>query len=293
MVRPTIITCAVTGSAPTPAKNPAVPVTPAQIADSAVEAWRAGAAIVHVHVRDPATGGPSSELGCYREVVERIRARAPALLINLTTGPGARYVPAAEDPRLAGAGTTLRHPLERIAHVLALRPDLCSLDVATMNRAGFVTLNTAAQLAQMGRALTDAGVGLELEVFDGGHLELARHLADELDLPRPRFVQLCLGVRWGLPATTAAMLYLNSRLPADTVWAAFGVGAASLPMLAQAVLLSGHARVGFEDNLYLAHGQLAPSNAALVEQAVQLIRLLGGEPATPAQARAILALPAR
>jgi len=290
MPRPVIITCAVTGSAPTPARHAAVPVSPEAIAAAAVEAHRAGAAIVHIHVRDPLSGAPSSKLTHYREVVERIRAASPDLILNLTTGPGARLVMDESDPLKPSAGTTLRPAASRIAHVLALRPEICSLDVATMNRATFVLVNTPAELARMARALIDAGVRPELEVFDGGHLELALHLAESLPLPRPLWIQFCLGVRYGMPARREALEYLVGRLPPGTPWSAFAIGADSLPMVALAARLGGHVRVGFEDNLYLARGELAPSNAALVRQAIEVLAAQGLSGASPPEARALLGL---
>ena len=293
MPQPTIVTCAVTGSAATPARHAAVPVTPAAIADSALEAGRAGAAIVHIHVRDPATGLPSSALPLYREVVERIRARMPELILNLTTGPGGRYAPDPADLRRGGPGTTLRPGIERVAHVLELRPEMCSLDVATMNRSGFVMLNTPEQLDIMARAISDAGIRAELEVFDGGQLELALHLAEAVALPHPRWIQFCLGVRWGMPATRDALAYFAARLPPGTPWSAFAIGADSLPMAIQAARLGGHVRVGFEDNLYLARGALAPSNAALVTQLVDALAVEGRAVASCAEARAVLGLAAR
>ena len=291
MVRKVVITCAVTGSAPTPQKHAAVPVTPDAIADSAIGAARAGAAIVHIHVRDPATTLPSMELGLYQEVVERIRASDVDVLLNLTTGLGARLVLDPEAPSETAEGTTMSTAQRRIEHVLALKPEICSLDIATMNRVGFIYANLPAYLSIMARAVRDAGVKPELEVFDGGHLELAREMVVQGDLDTPALYQFCLGIKWGMPATPEALDYLLSRLPAGQPWSAFGIGAAQFPMLAQTVTRGGHVRVGFEDNLYLRRSVLAPSNAALVEQAVDVIRMLGDKVATAADARNILKLP--
>jgi len=286
----TIISCAVTGSAPTPEKNPAVPVTPTEIAASAIEAAAAGAAIAHIHVRDPETGGRSIEFEHYREVVERIRDSGSDLIINLTTGPGAKFVPGADDPAQAGAGTLLMTAEDRVRHVEELRPEVCSLDVATMNFRDSVFLNAPDILREMADRITAAGVKAEIEVFDTGHIELARQLIDEGTLPKPAYFQLCLGIPYGATATPEAMMFLRDRLPEGSQWSAFGISRSQFPMVGQAVLLGGHARVGLEDNIYIGPGELAPSNAALVERARQIVESLGGSVATSDEARAILGL---
>ncbi|MBI5111892.1 MAG: 3-keto-5-aminohexanoate cleavage protein [Rhodovulum sp.] len=289
--RPVIVTCALTGGGDTVGKSPAVPVTPEQIAGSAIEAARAGAAIVHIHVRDPATGKPATDLALYREVVERIRAVDTDVILNLTTGAGARFIPSAADPKVGGEGTTLAPPELRVRHIEALRPEICTLDITTMNFGEFVFVNTPAHLRVMGRAVAAAGVLPELECFDSGNVRLALRLIEEGVLHPPAMFQLCLGVPWGAPATPESMLFMRSLLPAGAFWTGFGIGGAQFPMVAQAVLLGGHVRVGLEDNLYVERGVLAPSNAALVEKAVRIVRALDAEPASPAEARRILALP--
>lgn len=286
----TIVTCALTGSFDTPKKNPAVPVTPRQIAQSALDAASAGAAIVHIHVRDPETGAPSMELALYREVVERIRERNGDVILNLTTGAGGRFVPGEADPAVAGPGTTFVTPEARTRHVGELKPEICTLDIATMNFGEHLFLNTPSHLRAMARAIREAGVKPEIEVFDLGHIELARHLITEGHLARPPLFQLCLGIPWGAPATPETLVAMRARLPEDAVWSAFGIGRAEFPMLAVAAGMGGHVRVGLEDNLYLGRGKLAPSNAALVEKAVSLLAHIDREPATPAEARAILGL---
>jgi len=286
----TIISCAVTGSAPTPEKNPAVPVTPEEIANSAIDAAEAGAAIAHIHVRDPETGGRSIEFEHYREVVERIRGSGSDLIINLTTGPGAKFVPGEADPAVAGAGTLLMTAADRVRHVEELKPEICSLDMATMNFRDSVFLNAPDVLRDMARRITQAGVKAEIEVFDTGHIELARQLIDEGVLPEPAYFQLCLGISYGAAASPEAMMFMRDRLPEGSQWSAFGISRSQFPMVGQAVLLGGHARVGLEDNIYLGPGELAPSNAALVERARQIIESFGGAVATPTEARAILGL---
>ena len=290
MQRRVMISCAVTGSADTPGRNPAVPVTPAQIAQSALDAAKAGAAIVHIHVRDPKTTRPSMDGALYREVVERIRDSGSDVLINLTTGPGARFVPGEDDPLKPGAGTTMKTPAERVRHVVELKPDICSLDMGSMNMGPHVFINTPKHLEAMATAIRDAGVLPELEVFETGHLLLAKRLLESGHIKPPGMFQICLGIAWAQPATPEAMSYMKSLLPAQSPWFAFGISLHQFPMVAQAVLLGGHPRVGLEDNIYLEKGKLAPSNAALVEKAAKIVEILGDNVATPPEARQILGL---
>jgi len=292
MQRKVIISCAVTGSADSPGKNPAVPVTPEQIAQSSIEAAKAGAAVVHIHVRDPKTTKPSMDGALYREVVERIRASGTDVLINLTTGPGARFEHDPQDPSKAGPASTLRGPDERVKHVVELRPDICSLDMGSLNMGSRVFINTPAHLEVMAKTIREAEVLPELEVFETGHLLLAKRMIDTGHIKGPGMFQICLGIAWGQPATPEAMTYMRNLLPPTSPWFAFGISLHQFPMVAQAVLLGGHVRVGLEDNLYLAKGKLAPSNAALVEKAADIIEILGDIVATPAEAREILGLKA-
>ena len=284
----TIICCAITGGGDTVGKNPAIPVTPQEIAESAIAAARAGAAIVHIHVRDPKTGKPSMALGLYVEVVERIRASDVDVVINLTTGAGGRFMPGEDEPLVAKIGSNLSRPQERIRHIGVLKPEICSLDMGSMNMGDYVFVNTKAHLEEMAAGIVAAGVRPELEVFEGGHIRLALNLMEKGFLPKPGLFQICLGVPWAQPATPEAMTYMRDMLPADSIWFAFGIGAAQFPMVAMAYLLGGNVRVGLEDNLYLAKGELAPSNAALVEKAVTIVKSLGGEIASAAEARARL-----
>jgi len=288
MARKIMISCAVTGSADTPGKNPAVPVTPAQIAQSAIDAAKAGAAIVHIHVRDPATTKPSMDAALYRETVDRIRQSGTDVVINLTTGPGARFVPGNDDPLKPGPATNLKLPAQRVEHILALRPEICSLDMGSMNMGSYVFVNPPNYLEAMAVAIRDANVLPELEVFEAGHLRLARRMIETGHINPPGMFQICLGIAWSQPATPEAMSYMRGMLPPDSPWFAFGISLHQFPMVAQAVLLGGHVRVGLEDNIYLGKGELAPSNAALVEKAVKIIELLGDNVATPAEARKML-----
>ena len=292
MQRKVIISCAVTGAADTPGRNPAVPVTPAQIAASSIDAAKAGAAIVHIHVRDPNTGKPSMETAHYREAVERIRASGTDVLINLTTGPGARFHHDPHDPSKAGPESVLRSPEQRVQHVLEIKPDICSLDMGSLNMGDRVFVNTPAHLQTMALSIKGAGVMPELEVFETGHLLLAKRFIENGYVKPPGMFQICLGISWGQPATPEAMTYMRNLLPPDAPWFAFGISLHQFPMVAQTVLLGGHPRVGLEDNLYLERGKLAPSNAALVEKAAKIIEVLGDHVATPNDARKILGLSA-
>lgn len=287
MSRPVIISCALTGGGDTTGISPHVPVTPEQIASEALAAREAGAAIVHIHVRDPQSGKPSRDPALYREVVRRIRDSGSDVLINLTTGAGGRYVPDAADPNrnsIPGMAT----PEERIAHVLELRPDICSLDVGTVNFGSYAFLNLPNDVERMAAAIREAGVKPELEVFDLGHAAFARHLCERGLLADPPWLQFCLGIPWGAPASTESMQAMKQLVPAGGVWSAFGISRHQFTMAAQAVILGGHVRVGLEDNLYIAPKQLSPGNGPLVQRAARIVRELDGEVATPAQARELL-----
>ena len=289
MARKTIITAAVTGNQTKLEHHPGLPCTPEQIAKAVIESAAAGAAIAHIHVRHP-DGRPSMELSHYRETVDRIRDSGCDVIINLTTGPGGRFIPSDDDPKIAAPGTSLLHPLKRVEHIVALKPDLCSLDLNTMWSEHSVVINTPRNIERMAEAIRSAGVKPELEVFDSGDIRLARDLlkAKILD-PNPLFQIVC-GINYGFAATPETLLYARSLLPDSCEWAAFGVGRHSFPFVAQSLLLGGHVRVGLEDTVRLDRRQLAPSNAAMVEKAVRIISDLGGEVATAAEARAMLGL---
>lgn len=287
-----ILTCAITGAFDTVGKNPAVPVTPAQIADSAIDAARAGAAIVHIHVRDPETTRASMEFDLYREVVERIRDSGTDVIINLTTGAGGRYIPSREDPAVAAPGTSLSTPERRVEHVLALKPEICTLDVGTLNFGESPFMNTPPHLRAMAAMIRDAGVKPEIEVFDTGHITQAQELIDAgLIVGRPMF-QICLGIKYGAPADVEALVAMRRRLPADAHWGAFGVSHTQFPMAAVTAAMGGNVRVGFEDNLYISRGVLATSNRQLVERAVILCEAQNVAIASPQEARDILELTA-
>ena len=218
MPTPTIITCALTGSADTAGKNPAVPVTPEEIATSGIEAARAGAAIIHIHVRDPETRLGSMNVGCYREVVERVRDSGIDVVLNLTTGPGARFVPGDPDPKTAGPGSTITTPERRVEHILALRPEICSLDMGSMNFGPHVFANIPAHLSKMAAHIREAGVKPELEVFEAGHIQLAAKMVADGAFDAPQLFQIVLGVPWGAPSTPEAMVFMRNLLPPGANW---------------------------------------------------------------------------
>ena len=289
MTNQVIITCAVTGSHQNHNKHPDYPVTPQQIAASCLEARQAGAAIVHVHVRDPETGAPAGDTALYREVVERVRDAGSDVLINLTTGQGGRFTPSEDDPRRAGPGTSLIAPERRVAHVEELKPEICSLDVGSFNFGAAVFMNTPEHLRIMAARIKAAGVKPEIEVFEPGHVIFAKQMIEEGLIEGPPMFQICLGILYASPATAEAMTFLRSLLPETARWSAFGVARRQFPMAAEAVAQGGNLRVGLEDNLYLAKGEFA-SNGQLVEKAVGIVRDAGAEPAEPACAREILGL---
>ncbi len=285
-----VITCAITGNLTRPEQSPHLPITPEQIAHSALEAAEEGAAVAHIHVREPADGRPSMRLELYREVMERIRARNRALVINLTTGPGGRFVPSEEDPSVAGPGTTLMAPEKRVEHIEALKPDICTLDLNTMNSGGQVVINTPGNVRRMAHRMRAAGVKPEIELFDSGDIHLARDLIAAGELDGPGLYSIVTGVKYGFDSSPETMLYARNLLPAGAIWSGFGLGRLEFPMVAQSWLLGGHVRVGMEDNLYLSKGVLAPTNAALVAKARDILQQLGAEPASPAEAREIFGI---
>lgn len=286
--RPTVLTCAVTGNLTMREQNPALPVTPAEIAASGVDAWRAGAAVLHLHARDPATGRGTTKAELFDEIVARIRDAGCDAILNLSTGEGGRFSPSDDDPKVAAPGSTLMRPELRIAHVERLRPEVCTLDFNTMNSGASVVINTPRNLEIMANRALAAGVVPEIEIFDGGDLQLALAFVERGVLKGPLMWQIVLGVRYGAMADPQTMMYLASRLPAGAQWTAFGIGRMAFPMMAQAFLLGGHVRVGMEDTVYLDRGVLTPGNAALVEKGIRIVESLGGRIATVAEARALL-----
>jgi uncharacterized protein (DUF849 family) len=290
-MRSTIITCAVTGAATTPEQTPYLPVTPEQIATSALEAAEAGAAVVHLHVRDPATGKPSMQIELYEDVVARIRQHNSLVLINLTTGPGAHYVP---DPANMTQGTHRSLMLDaetRVHHVLKIKPELCSMDFNVMHHAtDVVRINYKPVVKRMLELVQQAGTKPELEIFDSGDFRIAQEFVDDGTIHGTPFWQFAMGVKYGWPSSPQALTFAHSLLRPNSVWSAFGISKDEMPILAQTHILGGHVRVGLEDNIYTSKGILAKSNAELVSMGAEIIRLLGGQVANPRQARDMLGI---
>jgi len=287
------ITCAVTGAGATTARSELVPVTPAQIAESALEAARAGAAVAHIHVRNPETGGPSRDPALYREVVRRIRGSEVDVVLNLTAGMGGDLVLGGVEAPLPPNpdGTDMAGATERLVHVAELLPEICTLDCGTMNFAegDYVMTNTPSLLREMARQVQALGVRPELEVFDAGHLVLAKQLLAEGLVDEPALIQLCLGIPYGAPDDPATLLALVQNLPAGCVFTAFSIGRMQLPYVAMSVLAGGNVRVGLEDNLWLSRGVRA-TNGALVGRAVTILEAMNVRVLGPGEVRERLQL---
>lgn len=286
-----VITCAVTGNQTTPEMTPHLPITPEEIAEGCLGAAEAGAAVVHIHVRDPQTGRPSMEIEYYRDVVERIRVRNSQVILNITTGPGGRFSPDPDDPKIAGPGTTLMRPEARVAHIPLLKPDICTLDLNTMNSGKEVVINTPGNVRRMAAVIREARVRPEIELFDSGDIALCRDLINDGTLDSPILCSIVTGVKYGFQPSPETVLYARGLLPPSAVWTAFGTGRMAFPMVAQSYLAGGHVRIGLEDAIYMDKGVLASSNAEMVTKARGIIETLGGEVATARQAREILSLP--
>ena len=291
-IRDRIITCAITGAGETTDKSEHVPVTPEQIANSALEAAKAGAAIVHCHVRDPKTGKGSRNPDYYEEVVDRIREKDSQVIINLTAGMGGDLVIGPDtNPMNFGEGTDLVGALERLQHVERIRPDICSLDCGSLNfgDTNEVYISTPEMLREMTQKVKSLGVRPELEIFDTGNLWFAETMIAEGLLDPPFWIQLCLSIPYGTPMDIGILYAMVNRLPENAEFTSFGLGAMQMPMVAQSVMLGGHVRVGLEDNLYLEKGVLA-TNADLVKKAVNIIELMGASIQSPNEARKTLNL---
>ncbi|MGW9331120.1 3-keto-5-aminohexanoate cleavage protein [Bosea sp. NPDC055594] len=287
--RRVILTCAVTGGLTRRDMNPNLPISPEQIADSCLEAAEAGASIVHIHVRHP-DGRQSMDVEHYRTVVDRIRAKNSSLLINLTTGPGGRFEPGRDDPLVPGPKTNFLPPQRRIEHIVALKPDIATLDLNTMNFGGEIVVNTPVSARVMAQAIYDSGVMPELEFFDSGDIEMGADLIREGSLRVPALACLVLGVKYGFAPTAEAMIYAKSRLPAGLHWTGFGIGRAAFPMLAQSYILGGHVRIGMEDTVHISRGKLTDGNGELVAKARSILESLGAMLASADEAREILKL---
>jgi uncharacterized protein (DUF849 family) len=287
-----VITCAVTGAGDTVGRHPGVPVTPEQIAGAAIESARAGAAVVHCHVRDPDTGRGSRDVALYAEVMDRIRASGVDVVVNLTAGMGGDVeIGPGEEPLQLGPGTDLVGPLTRLAHVEELLPEICTLDCGTLNFGddNSIYVGTPAQLRAGARRIVELGVKPELEIFDTGNFWFTLQLIKEGIIDETALWQFCFGIPWGMPAEPSLLMSLVNMLPANAVWTSFAISRNQMPWVAQSAILGGHVRVGLEDNLYLDKGVLA-SNAELVDRAVNIIERLGARVADASRAREILGL---
>ena len=283
MNKDVILTCAVTGSGDSHLKHPGVPSTPKQIADSAIEAAKAGAAIVHLHVRE-ADGTPCRKLEYYEEAVDLIRQSGVDVIINLTTGMGGDYVEHPDDPTIFGPGSDMISPAERVKHIQVIKPEICTLDCGSFNYKTTAYLSTYAMLKESAKLITAAGVKTEVEAFELGHIWQAKELIREGYLPESTMFQLCMGLPFGAESTPRNLTTMIDALPQGVAWGAFGIGQDEFPMVAQAIINGGNARVGLEDNIYLEKGVFA-SNGQLVEKAVKLIETLGAKTLTAAEAR--------
>jgi uncharacterized protein (DUF849 family) len=296
MNRDVFITCAVTGSGDTAGKSPHVPRSPKQIAESAIDAAKAGAAVVHCHVRDPETGAPSRRNDLYREVTERIRDAEVDVVLNLTAGMGGDMIfGGTEQPLpLNPNGTDMVGATERVSHVAECLPEICTLDCGTMNFSlgDYVMTNTPSMLRAMGRMMTDLGVRPEIEAFDTGHLWFAKQLVEEGVIEDPVLIQLCMGIPWGAPDDLNTFMAMVNNVPANWTFSAFSIGRNAMAYPAASILAGGNVRVGLEDNLYVGKGQLA-TNAQLVEKAVNIVESMGARIIGPAEVREKLKLQKR
>jgi uncharacterized protein (DUF849 family) len=283
------ITCALTGGGPLP-DHPPVPFTPQHIADQGLAAADAGASLLHIHVRNPEDGTPSQQLEHYREVVGLIRARNSDVILNVTTGPGCTWYQSEEDPAMPGPGTLMFTAERRLEHILDLKPDVCTLDICTMQLWGGAAINLDPMITKLGHMIQDAGVLPEIECFEAGDFVFADDLMAKGAIPKNVPFTFVLGTKYGLPATTEAMIYARNQIPSGAHFTGFGVSRHSYPMAAQSVLLDGNVRVGFEDTIYLRRGKKANSNAELVDWAASLIEHLGKDVATAGETRAMLGL---
>ncbi|WP_371225395.1 3-keto-5-aminohexanoate cleavage protein [Roseovarius sp. 2305UL8-3] len=286
-----IVTCAVTGAGDTVGKSPHIPVTPQEVADAAIEAAKAGAAIAHLHVRDPETGKGSRDPALFKEAVDIVRASDTDVVINLTAGMGGDWVPSADDPSLPGPGTDMIGPEERLAHIKECLPEICSLDCGTLNfgNGDEIYISTPPTLRRMAQLTQEWGVKPELEVFDLGHIRFAKAMVEEGLIDAPPMFQLCLGIPWGADQTVETMAAMKAQLPTGASWASFGISRMQMPMAAAAITLGGNVRVGLEDNIWLDRGVPA-TNGQLVARVVEIIERMGGRALTPQEARNKLGL---
>jgi len=286
-----IVSCAVTGAGDTVGKSPLIPVTPEEVANAAIEAAKAGAAIAHIHVRDPETGKGSRDPELFKEAVDRIRSSDTDVVINLTSGMGGDWTPSDDEPAMPGPGTDMIGPLERLAHVKELLPEICSLDCGTLNfgDGNDIYIATPPYLRKMATLTKEWGVKPELEVFELGHLRFAKQMIAEGLIAEPPMFQICLGIPWGADHSVDMLKVMKDELPGEAVWGGFGISRMQMPIAAAAVAMGGNVRVGLEDNIYLERGVHA-TNAQLVEKVIGIIDRMGARVVTPAEARKKLGL---
>ncbi len=286
-----IVSCAVTGAGDTVGKSPLIPVTPEEVANAAIEAAKAGAAIAHIHVRDPETGKGSRDPELFKEVVDRIRSSDTDVVINLTSGMGGDWTPSDENPSMPGPGTDMVGPLERLAHVKELLPEICTLDCGTLNfgNGNDIYIATPPYLRKMAELTKEWGVKPELEVFELGHLRFAKQMIIEGLIDEPPMFQICLGIPWGADHSVDMLKVMKDELPGEAVWGGFGISRMQMPIAAATVAMGGNVRVGLEDNIYLERGVHA-TNAQLVEKVIGIIDRMGARGVTPAEARKKLGL---
>jgi uncharacterized protein (DUF849 family) len=289
-IRRAILTCAVTGSQTRQEQNPNLPVTPEQIAQSSLEAAAAGAAAVHLHARDPATGRASMEFAHYKEIVDRIREKNDELIINITTGPGGRFQPGDEDPLKPGPRTNLLPAAQRVAHLAGLRPEVATIDLDTMNFGGEVVINTPGNIRKIAAAIYEAGAIPEIELFDTGDIHIAQDLYADGTFRGTAMASVITGIKYGMPGTPETMMFAKSLLPPQVVWTGFSIGRNAFPVLAQSFLLGGHVRIGMEDTIYIEKGKLTSGNAELCDKARWIVESLGGRLASAQEAREMLGL---
>jgi len=287
----TVITAAITGAVTSKEKTPYLPVSPEEIAISSLEAAEAGASVVHIHVRDPKTSLPSMDVEYYRDTVDRIKKENNKLIINLTTGPGAYYLPSMTNLAQGAPSSLLLMPDKRVKHVESIRPDICSIDFNTMHQAGDgIRINHRRITREMVKRVQAVGCKPELEIFDSGDFHIAQEFVADGTIESPPLWQFAMGIKYGWSASPETLDYARRQLPVGAVWSAFGIGRMEMPLVAQSWLYGGHVRVGLEDNIYLEKGVLAKTNAELVSKAVRIIKDLGGQVADYQESRQILNL---
>ena len=281
-----VVTCAVTGAGDTTGRSRHVPVTPKEIANAAIEAAKAGAAVAHIHARDPETGQGSRDPKLFKEIVDRVRDRGTDVVINLTAGMGGDWISDPENPSMPGVGTDMVSPEERLAHVAECQPEICSMDCGTLNFSDtdMIYISTPPTLRKMASMVQEWGIKPEMEVFDLGHIRFAKQMIAEGLIDAPPMFQLCLGIPWGADQDVETMVAMKSQLPTEASWASFGISRGQMPMAAAAVSLGGHVRVGLEDNIYLDRGVLA-TNGQLVTRAIEIIERMGARALSPQEAR--------